>query len=251
MDNELQFRTAALGGFNKQDVINYLERSAREHGEKIQELQRSLAEAQEARTGLEQQLSTCKAALAETEERGAKLAEDLADKTELLELAQHRAGALETQLTALRLEVERLAPAAEAYAGLKDRAAGIELEAYGRAQSIEEEGRRKAQKAQKDLVAWVDGMQGVYEKLKANLETVLAGAVKELQRAGQSVEGLAGELRDPETALKSLREQAEAIAPGELEPLKVEDDLQPLPLDPPTRPQAPQGPVPFTTEGDR
>ncbi len=248
MDNELQFRTAALGGFNKQDVINYLERMAREHGEKIQELQRSLAEAQEARTGLEQQLSACHAALAETEERDARLAEELTDRTELLELAQHRAEALETQLTALRLEVERLTPAAEAYAGLKDRAAGIELEAYGRAQAIEEEGRRKARKAQKDLVAWVEGMQGAYGKLKADLETALATAVRELQRAGQSVEGLAGELKDPETALKSLREQAEAITPGTLEPLKVEDDLQPLPLD---TPAGPQGPVPFTTEGER
>ncbi len=242
MDNELKFRTAALGGFNKQDVINYLERSSREHGEKVQALQRSLAEAQEVQSSLEEQLSGCKATLAEAQEQGAKLAEELAEKTEQLELAQRKAEAQEAQLTALRMEVERLTPAAEAYAGLKDRAAGIELEAYGRAQAIEEAARQKARKAQKDLTAWFDGMQGSYDKVKTGVEAALASVVRELQRAGQSVEGLAGELQLPETALKSLREQAAAIAPGELEPLAV---------DPSPIVQEPQGPVPFTREGDR
>lgn len=242
MDNELQFRTAALGGFNKQDVINYLERSSREHGEKVQTLQRSLAEAQEVQASLEERLSDCKAALAEAQEKAAKLAEELSEKNEQLELAQRRAEAQEAQLTALRMEVERLTPAAEAYAGLKDRAAGIELEAYGRAQAIEEAGRQKARKAQKELTSWFDGMQGSYDKVKAGVEAALAAVARELQRAGQSVEGLSEELQSPETALKSLREQAEAIAPGELEPLAVAPSLVV---------QEPQGPVPFTREGDR
>ncbi len=242
MDNELQFRTAALGGFNKQDVINYLERSSREHGEKVQTLQRSLAEAQEVQSSLEEQLSGCKAALAEAQEKGAKLGEELAEKIEQLELAQRKAEAQEAQLTALRMEVERLTPAAEAYAGLKDRAAGIELEAYGRAQAIEEAGRQKARKTQEELTAWFDGMQGSYGKVKAGVEAVLAAVARELQRAGQSVEGLSGELQTPEAALKSLREQAEAIAPGELEPLVI---------DTASTVQEPQGPVPFTREGER
>ena len=42
-ENEFQFRTAALGGFHKQDVLSYLERSAKEHWEKTAELERELA----------------------------------------------------------------------------------------------------------------------------------------------------------------------------------------------------------------
>ena len=32
---ETQFRTAAFGGFQKQDVLNYIETAAREHAEKL------------------------------------------------------------------------------------------------------------------------------------------------------------------------------------------------------------------------
>ena len=35
-----QFRTAAFGGFQKQDVQEYLEKSAREHAEKLNALLR-------------------------------------------------------------------------------------------------------------------------------------------------------------------------------------------------------------------
>ena len=52
MNEGLQFRTSAFGGFNKQDVMAYLEKSAREHSGKIAELQKELAELRQARTGV-------------------------------------------------------------------------------------------------------------------------------------------------------------------------------------------------------
>ena len=44
-----QFRTAAFGGFQKQDVQEYLEKSAREHAEKLNALQRELSDERTAR----------------------------------------------------------------------------------------------------------------------------------------------------------------------------------------------------------
>ena len=44
MDN--QFRNAAFGGFNRQDVMEYLERTAREHSEELAQLRARLDEAQ-------------------------------------------------------------------------------------------------------------------------------------------------------------------------------------------------------------
>ena len=43
------FRSAAFGGFNRQDVLDYLEKTAAENAQKQQELQRCLEEAEEDR----------------------------------------------------------------------------------------------------------------------------------------------------------------------------------------------------------
>ena len=37
---ELQFRTSAFGGFQKQDVLTYLENTGREHAERVEALQK-------------------------------------------------------------------------------------------------------------------------------------------------------------------------------------------------------------------
>ena len=44
-DTELQFRTSTFGGFQKQDVLNYIETSNQEHREKLEAVRRELAEA--------------------------------------------------------------------------------------------------------------------------------------------------------------------------------------------------------------
>ena len=52
-ENGFQFRTAAFGGFQKQDVMDYLERSAREHAQKLAGLQKELAEEKVAKAEAE------------------------------------------------------------------------------------------------------------------------------------------------------------------------------------------------------
>ena len=51
------FRSAAFGGFNRQDVLDYLEKTAAENARKQQELQRRLEEAEEDRRKLASQES--------------------------------------------------------------------------------------------------------------------------------------------------------------------------------------------------
>ena len=51
------FRSAAFGGFNRQDVLDYLEKTAAENAQKQQELQRCLEEAEEDRRKLASQES--------------------------------------------------------------------------------------------------------------------------------------------------------------------------------------------------
>ena len=54
---ENTFRTAVVGGFNRQDVLDYLEKTAAENAQKQQELQRRLEEAEEDRRKLASQES--------------------------------------------------------------------------------------------------------------------------------------------------------------------------------------------------
>ena len=51
------FRSAAFGGFNRQDVLDYLEKTAAENARKKQELQQRLEEAEEDRRKLASQES--------------------------------------------------------------------------------------------------------------------------------------------------------------------------------------------------
>ena len=169
MNEGLQFRTSAFGGFNKQDVMAYLEKSAREHSGKIAELQKELAELRQARTEAEDAGETMKSRLAVLEAENQRLAADLAQREAALAQALERGEAQAAELTVLKEEAETLRPAAASYESIKSRTASIELEAHGRAQAIEQEGRVRAKKAQEQVLDWFDKMQAAYLRLRIPL----------------------------------------------------------------------------------
>ena len=49
-ENAGQFRTAAFGGFNRQDVLDYIEKLTQENQEKTLELERALEREETVRT---------------------------------------------------------------------------------------------------------------------------------------------------------------------------------------------------------
>ena len=49
-ENAGQFRTAAFGGFNRQDVLDYIEKLTQENQEKTLELERALEREESVRT---------------------------------------------------------------------------------------------------------------------------------------------------------------------------------------------------------
>ena len=89
---ENQFRTAAFGGFQKQDVLTYIETTAREHAEKVEALEKELTQLRQGREELEKRA-------AESEERAAALTADnqrleteLAAEKEALDRARSESG---------------------------------------------------------------------------------------------------------------------------------------------------------------
>ena len=96
---EYSFRSAAFGGFNRRDVLNYIESSARAYREKVADLQGERDQAV-------QSAQTAEAAAQEAQDRiGALEAELAAAKKALCQ----KSGALEAAETALGRERADLA----------------------------------------------------------------------------------------------------------------------------------------------
>ena len=122
------FRSAALGGFNRQDVLDYLEKTSAENAQRQQELQQNLEAAEEERRQLA-------AKTAEQEEQLSILHRERDSLSQQLEQVQQALAASQDR-DSLKARVAELEPEAAAYEAVKERTAGVELEAHCRAQNI-------------------------------------------------------------------------------------------------------------------
>ena len=213
-----QFRTAAFGGFRKEDVLAYLEQSAKAHAEKVNALQRELeqlktasAEGQKQNSGLSGEVT--------------RLQEKLAQLTADLTAATARKNELEQLAAQLQGEVEAMRPAAEAYERTKERTAGIELEAHGRAQAIEEEGRQKVKALQDQVLRWFEKVCAAYERMRGDVDATLNYAIREMARTHQNFQSITGDFTNHDKDLEELRKIMEDADVAKRPP-------EPLPLDP-------------------
>ena len=210
-ENGFQFRTATFGGFQKQDVMNYLERSAKEHAEKLAALQKELAEEKLARAEGEDRAAAQELRLAALEEENRRLAGQLSDKEERLRQVEGEREDLRTLSDQLQDQLDKVLPAATAYEAVKDRTASIELEAHGRAQAIEREGRERAQRHQEQVKDWFAKTRQAYDRLRTDLSAATAQLTQELDRAGQGIRDLTAGLTDRDAALDAIQAQIEAL----------------------------------------
>lgn len=222
-ENGFQFRTAAFGGFQKQDVMDYLERSAKEHAQKVAAIQKELAEEKVAKTGEEERSAALEERISALEAENQRLAADLADREDKLGRALTERDELRTLSDQLQDQLDKVTPAATAYEAVKDRTASIELEAHGRAQAIEQEGRAKALKYQEQVKEWFNKTREAYDRLRSDITATVGHAAQELERAGRSMEELSTGLEGQDSALAAIQAQ--------LETLDSAKPPQPLPLE--------------------
>lgn len=220
-ETEVQFRTATFGGFQKQDVMIYIETASREHREKLEELQRQLDEAGAARASLEEELAAARAQSGEQEQELQRLREacaaaqaEAADRDRALEQARSDLAQVQAQLAGaqaqaagLEAELAKASPAAEAYERIKDRTAGIELEAHCRAQTVQAEAEERVKRLQTDAEEWLHKVWDGYGALRAQVDAAIGRAQGELEQ----VNGL---LRDVSGALSGQAEQLERLTEG-------------------------------------
>ena len=177
------FRSAAFGGFNRQDVLDYLEKTSAETGLRQRELQEKLEAAQEE----------CRQLTARTTEQEEQLAILRRDRDNLnqqleqvqgaLEESQGQGEAQEEELAALRRErdewkakAEALEPDASAYGILKERTAGVELEAHRRAQTVLDQADAQAKELRRNMGQWMDRVEREYDALRSEVEATVSHA---------------------------------------------------------------------------
>ena len=211
---EMTFRTAAFGGFHRQDVTDYIANMAKENSDRVAALEQE-------RDQLRQELEAREAQgteFAALRERCAEL--EAQEKERAARMTQLETQAAERDTLARR--VEELESQADEYSDLKQHIAGIELDAHRRADQLLEESRRKADA----IVAQANTDAARIRKQAEEQLLELSQRYEELLRAFEVAAGhVKGELRKMDVAVgqlplafnhlsSGLRELKEKTIPG-------------------------------------
>ena len=209
-----QFRNAAFGGFNRQDVLDYLESSAQANQQQLQQLQDQL---DQVRQELEQAAVREQELLAfQTEAEGLRTQLEqskaqVRDLTQALEASQQRVQQLD-------LRVTQLEPDAMAYAAVKERSAGVELEAHRRAQSIQAQAEEEVRRLRQRTDQWLQRLGREYDELRTQVETTISHAADQLDRAGRYLSRASDLMEEQNLSLESLSQTYAETDPERVAP---------------------------------
>lgn len=218
---ELQFRTATFGGFQKQDVLSYIESSNQAHVEKLAQLQRERDELAAGKEELEAQAKQVRdqvqALTREKEELTVQLAQARKEAEDLRRAAEAQKAQLEQSAAQLADANARLAqaePAAAAYEQVKDRTAGIELEAHCRAQEVQQAAEEKVQRAHTEVEQWLHKVKAGYDLLRSDMDGAISRTAQDLDKVRQMLEQLSTHFDTQDQHLRKLSQDcADQIAP--------------------------------------
>lgn len=193
MENNI-FKSVAFGGFDKQDVIHYIEQAARQSAEIQERLQQENDDLRARIQALEEQSAE--------QERQIRAAEDQRRSLEQQLAKEHSARqALEeekAQLLPQAQEAQRLRPEAEAYAQFRDRVGDIECEAHQRAAALEHTTMARMRQAS-------DTFQAQYQAAMATFETASAHVTSELRKIEVTLSQLPRTMDRTGAELKELK----------------------------------------------
>lgn len=206
MDPVIQKFRSALGGFNRRDVLQYIEQSAAAHHRELKQLREELERSEEERRVLETTLAGLEDEKGTVAAEEARVRASLEESTATLTRMRGELGDAERQLSAVRTELERyqaavseLAPMAKNYEELKDRVATVELDAHRKAQATVDEARAQAQHLKDETRCWLDSVMSSYADIR--------GAVGELLAGAKALAALDEQLRQADEQAAALRDQ--------------------------------------------
>ena len=190
------FKSVAFGGFDKQDVVRYLEQAS----EKAAAVQRELEEengnlrkqAEETAEELERLRAQVEELTAERDGLREKLESEAAARADLEPLR-----ALEKDVARLTAERDALKPDAESYARFRERLGAIECEARNRADDLEEAAAGQTRRT-------AEAFQREYRNLMDLFRSAAGHVTQELQGIQDALAQLPQSMEPTETGLNTL-----------------------------------------------
>ena len=159
------FKTCVFGGFDREDVINYIEKSAKESQERIEALESENTKLKEDNERIELALRTLHTQAEQYKQDGVDqeiLQQQLAD-------AQSMVSELKEQNEMLRQENVSLHAAADEYAHLKEHIADIEINAHRRTEEFRTEAFAKLHQCIDAQRAWCQTQRSRYANMNETL----------------------------------------------------------------------------------
>lgn len=203
MDPVIRKFRSAVGGFNRKDVLQYIELLSDEYRRELNQLQKELTRCEGERLTLERTLAGLEDEKGTVAAEEARVRASLEESTATLTHLRGELGETETQLAAARGELDRyqrevaeLAPMAKSYEELKDRVATVELDAHRKAQATVDEARAEAARIREETRQWLDGVLAQYGSVRQavdglmNSARALTALEAQLQQADQQAAAL-------------------------------------------------------------
>lgn len=184
--------------------MDYLERTTREYVQQLDELRARQEQLQQENDRLREQLSQAQKQVQQARdevERSAVQQQNVQEQSDLLAQTQE-------EISRLRGQIARLEPDAAAYAAIKERTAGIELEAHRRAQSIVDEAQAQVNQLQREQAAWLERVERDYYDLRAQVGTTVTQAASELERVRKGLDNITLCMNNQHNALDRLMQTA-------------------------------------------
>lgn len=229
-ENGSQFRTAMFGGFCKQDVLEYITRTARDSQDRTAGMEKELEELRKEREVLTQRAASAEAGLEQRTAEGLRLSQELSKHTAELERTQRELeelkrdhAAAQARLEQLEKQVPALEAGAAAYDALKDRTATIELEAHRKAQETVSKAETQAFKTRSELEAWVRKVHSGYQLLRGDVSATVSHMASELERGRASLADSSAAFEQYDAALAALLEGNGLGLPKPPEPLPLDE----------------------------
>ena len=199
MDN-YPIKSVTFGGFDKQDVIQYIEQAAQQAAAAQQALQTENEALQKQVANLSEELSSLKAQISSLSAERDHLQETLNQES----VSRQELEALKP----LEAEVARLRPDAEAYAQFRERIGAIECEARKRAADLEAA-------TVEQLRQTVDLFRSQYQVLMSTFETTASHVTGELRKVEVNLSHLPRAMDQAGTELNALAARLERSSKGE------------------------------------
>lgn len=199
MNTDNKLRGKIFGGFNRQDVVNYIERSARLTSEYKASKEALEARCDELAEKLENEKFQNESLKADLEKAGEKTAELYSRINELeneLNIMKQTISAKDEEIDALNRRISSCDEAIGAYESAKERIALLELNASRRAVNIEKDAESKAELLTRKCNELVSSLKSEYVAVCNDTEATVAHLTGEMDRLSVKLCEIAGLLSE-------------------------------------------------------